>query len=507
MIAQVIFTLAGLAVFAHAIQWITSRFDDEREPPRVSPKIPIIGHLLGIVQHGANYYSMTSKRTDADIYTLDIFGTKLYVSNTHRLTSAIQKSSKTLSFKPFIRTAARKFGGATDEVVALYSDSILDDFTHVMKTALAPGPDLDAQNMRMGKRVLVDIDDLITQGQTGETRLLKWTRHAVCQASSCGIFGEHHPFLDQKVEDAFWVWQSYLLPHTVSFGDFAGTGYAARQQVFDAMDTYCRQLPDDVAPVVSERARVLREAGVSEKEIAKQQTTFVIAAFANTAPTLYWTIYELFSRPEVLAEVRKEVLTEAVSGSSKEGFALDVSALKTRCPLLLGVFQETQRTRHIHANIREITEDTLLDGKYLLKKGHFLQMPGQPIHNEQSVWGANAGNFDPYRFMTSTDSTKRERGVPPSSFVSWGAPPHLCPARQFATTESMIVLALLAVRLDLSPMQGRWEESPAVDTSDLVTMYNPKKDVALKVDAKEEWTGVWSLTMGESKTRVALASG
>lgn len=72
--------------------------------------------------------------------------------------------------------------------------------------SLAPGPHLDELNLRMGKRVLVDIDALLNantdRGQ--QTYLLEWARHAVIQASSCAVYGEKHPFLDPEVEKAYW---------------------------------------------------------------------------------------------------------------------------------------------------------------------------------------------------------------------------------------------------------------------------------------------------------------
>jgi hypothetical protein len=60
----------------------------------------------------------------------------------------------------------------------------------------------------MGNRALIEIDALLNFSsleQPGrEIRLLEWARHAVVQASSCGVYGTKHPFLDIEVEKAFW---------------------------------------------------------------------------------------------------------------------------------------------------------------------------------------------------------------------------------------------------------------------------------------------------------------
>lgn len=298
------------------------------------------------------------------------------------------------------------------------------------------------------------------------------------------------------------LWQDYISLHLVGL-DIFGTGLAAREKVFEAFRKYFTgELPEDAALVIKQRLRIQREAGVPERDVPQLESGFPVAVFSNSAPTCYWTIWELFSRDDLLNEVRREVEAQAVIGSAEEGFELDVAAIKHRCPLLLSVYQETQRMRHIHANIRRVMDDTLLDGKYLLKKGNFLQMPGNPIHTDENIWGASATTFDPYRFA----GKKGNSGVPSSAFLAWGAPPHLCPARQFASTEILIIVALLAVRADLRPVNGSWV-SPALKKADVVTLLNPVADVEMEAVVREQWVGRWSLKMSESTSRISLASG
>lgn len=220
---------------------------------------------------------------------------------------------------------------------------------------------------------------------------------------------------------------------------------------------------------------------------------------SNTVPTFYWTIWELFSRRSLLHEVRQELEAQAVI-KQEHGYTLDLGALKSKCPLLLSVFQETQRIRHIHAAIRRVMKDTLLDGKYLLKEGDYLQMPGHPIHVNTTIWGPSAREFDPYRFLKIAKPTG-------SGFMAWGTPPHLCPARQFAATEILIMVALLAMRADLEPVSGVWERNPSLDFNDPVTVLNPKKDVQMNINVRGQWAGKWALHMSPSHSRVPLASG
>lgn len=297
---------------------------------------------------------------------------------------------------------------------------------------------------------------------------------------------------------------TYLTAHLTGM-DFLGRGYAAREKVFKAYIKYSRELPEDGSHLAKEHKRVLRDAGISETDYAKQASIFTIAAFSNSAPTLYWALWELFSRPGILSEVRQELKVEAVSGSKEHGFVLDVAALKSKCPLLLSVFQETQRTRHVNPSFRKVMSDIMLDNRYLLKEGKYLQIPGNPIHMETGIWGQTASEFDPYRFVPKKGLEKDAASA--SGFVPWGASPYLCPARQFASTEILIVAALLAIRADLRPVSGMWDKAPALNFADLSTLSPPKKDVKMDVSVREEWAGRWTLKMGESQSRISLASG
>jgi hypothetical protein len=130
---------------------------------------------------------------------------KIYVSNTQRLTPIIQRSSRTLSFRPVIQTMSKIIGDASDETHALFGGDLVDAFSQGMRTALLPGPKLDEQNLRMGTKALSHLDDLVMKGDQSESvMLMEWVKHVVVHASSTGVFGQQHPFLDPKVEKAFW---------------------------------------------------------------------------------------------------------------------------------------------------------------------------------------------------------------------------------------------------------------------------------------------------------------
>jgi cytochrome P450 len=276
--------------------------------------------------------------------------------------------------------------------------------------------------------------------------------------------------------------------------------------LFEAFRKYFENVPEDVSMMIQEHQRIFEDGGIDQNDTYKMQANFSHAAYPNTAPTLYWVVHEIWSRPQLLETIRQEISSEAVRRSA-DGFILDVAALKTKCHVLLSAYQETQRTRHTQVAFRMVTEDTLIDGRWMLKKGHMLHMPAKPTHDDPTVWGPTAREFDPYRFVPAKAGETKAK-ILPSTFLPWGAPPHLCPARQFVTTEILIVVALLAMRVNLTPVSKKgWELHPALKPNDIASLPRPQKDVRLKVTRRVEGAGNWAIIVGESKTRLSLASG
>lgn len=158
---------------------------------------------------------------------------------------------------------------------------------------------------------------------------------------------------------------------------FARKGSAGRQRVFDAMYKYGKNgFPDDCSQLLRDRTECLACYGIPFEENMRILSSFAVGVFPNTAPTMYWSIYEAVSRPDVIADLRQELEEHAgmrraprasslTTGTDDEEIilVLNVAALEQSCPLALSIIQATQRIRHIHASVRIVLEDTLLDGR------------------------------------------------------------------------------------------------------------------------------------------------
>lgn len=291
--------------------------------------------------------------------------------------------------------------------------------------------------------------------------------------------------------------------------------------------------PMRASGLIREREKFLRSYGLNSEQIGRWSYSVGIGIFSNTVATSFWLIWDLYSRAELLAELREALKLavttnySATKGSATKHFTLDLSYIKARVPLLLSTFQEMQRLRTFSATIRKVLVDTTLDDgrgrAYLLKAGNYVQFPSQPVHKNPALFGEDVNEFNPKRFLSpqtvkaaldsttdgdvKTDVKASAKKQPP--FLPFGFAPHLCPGRQFAVSEIMILVALIVLRFDIEPADGHgWDESvlkTLTGTAATTPVVVGGKTVTLKV--REEYKGEWHVEVGKSGERFKLAGG
>ena len=57
MIHELVYGFVGLVLLAYAAEYLFSLRDDPQEPPRLQSKVPLIGHVLGLMKSGPSYHS------------------------------------------------------------------------------------------------------------------------------------------------------------------------------------------------------------------------------------------------------------------------------------------------------------------------------------------------------------------------------------------------------------------------------------------------------------------
>ena len=283
----------------------------------------------------------------------------------------------------------------------------------------------------------------------------------------------------------------------------AHKGIAGRAKVVKAFEQYLHNDGHKEGSVwMKNRYELSARNGVFLEDIARFEVGGVVAILVNTAPAVFWMLFLVYSHPGLLDELRNEVDALVTSNPSDKGLvrSLDITTLKQNCPLLTSTFQEVLRYRSMGTSVRQVMEDTFLDGNWLLKKDCMIQMPSRVIHKDNSIWGSDVDEFNPRRFMKDepwkTDSGRRPNAA---AFRAFGGGTTLCPGRHFATNEILAVVAMFIMRYDIAPTAGQWSMPTTKNTNVAAVVMEPDADVEVKLSARKGFEeGQWAFDLKAS---------
>ena len=179
---------------------------------------------------------------------------------------------------------------------------------------------------------------------------------------------------------------------------------------------------------------------LSDENIRYQLVTFLIAGHETTSGMLTFTIYELLRNPDLVARLRSQV--DEVCGNRAPGFA-DLAKLT----LIDRVFKESLRLwPTAPAFTVQAREDTLIGGRYAVRRGQAIVVILPALHRDPHVWGEDADEFNPDRWEFDRAST-----LPANAWKPFGNGQRSCIGRGFALQEATLFVAMLLQRFDLMP--------------------------------------------------------
>lgn len=149
--------------------------------------------------------------------------------------------------------------------------------------------------------------------------------------------------------------------------------------------------------------------------------------------------YLLF-RPDLSQEIKREIAPAFRNGNSSTP---DIDFLLNSCPLLVSTCEEVLRLTIWSIGTRTVQADTIIGGKKLLQ-GKKLLMPYRAMHFDTAVFGENALDFNPRRFMMKKGLEKDK------SYSPFGGAVHYCPGRDIARREAQMCTAMMLMRFEMS---------------------------------------------------------
>ncbi|KAH7009626.1 cytochrome P450 [Ilyonectria destructans] len=455
-------TVLGVLISATLLHKLFSPHNDSREPPLLKPSIPVLGHLIGLLRHQGGYIKILYDTTREQIATLPILNGKLYVIFDSAIIQSAYRNKK-LSFEPFaVEFAQRELRFGNEALKIIQETTLVPEFFSVIHPAMT-GAHLHRMNATALNYVSNELHAIGSGGEALEViNLYQWVRDLMTLATTEALYGPDNPIKKHSglVQD-LWTFERDLpmLLLNVFPSITARVAHNARANLQTALAEYYGAEKDhheDAAQIVKTRANVLRSYGFPGTEVGNFELALLHVATANTIPTLFWFMAQIFTRPELVMRLREEVMPAAQHGTDNE-VTIDITTLDQKCPLLVSCYREAIRLSNQAVGNRRVLEDTTVsDGKgnsYLLKKGLNVQMSAEVLHSLKDVWGDNVDEFDPERFIeisgkenSQTEKAKR------LSFIPFGGGRNLCPGRNFAFAENLGFVTCLLLGFDISPL-------------------------------------------------------
>ncbi|POR39694.1 Uncharacterized protein TPAR_00118 [Tolypocladium paradoxum] len=434
---------------------------DSKEPPIMLPRIPFIGHLVGLIRNQAEYYTSLHKKTGASIATLPILGGKTYaIWDPALVQSALRQ--KTLSFEPFAVDFLQTMLGMKEDSYKAFREKpeLVLEFFDALHVSVRGEP-LHRMNANALNYISSRLDAMKGSAKIPVDNFYLWLRELMTMATTTALMGQKNPLLhDRKLVDDLWAWENaiprmLITPwHSVTNAE----AFRSREKLQKALGEYYAtrgDLEETVAAVTSARAAVLRKYGLPDSEIGRFEASLLQLATGNTIPTTFWMVANVFTRFDVVERLRTELDPLAVRREGSDVVTINITKFEDMCPLLVSCYRESIRLSNHALCVRRVMEETVISNgrgdSYVLKKGSDVQIPAGFTHRAEDVWGANAGQYEADRFVNrqaklSAQAEKNKR----ASYIPFGGGKHLCPGRNFAFAEILGAAASLILAFDMS---------------------------------------------------------
>lgn len=188
--------------------------------------------------------------------------------------------------------------------------------------------------------------------------------------------------------------------------------------------------------------------------VRNQILTFLVAGHETSSSALAFALYLLAGHPEEADRARAEIdeLWAAGGPVTFDGVA------KLRA--VRRILDETLRLWPTAPGyFREAKQDTVVGGRYPIAKGQMLMVVLQRVHRDRAVWGDDADEFRPDRFLP-----EQVRARPGHGYKPFGIGIRACIGRQFAYHEMILALATILHRYEFTA-----DPSYALDVQEQLT--------------------------------------
>ncbi|KAK0473874.1 cytochrome P450 [Armillaria novae-zelandiae] len=201
---------------------------------------------------------------------------------------------------------------------------------------------------------------------------------------------------------------------------------------------------------------------MSDIEIDSQLATFILAGHDTTANTMAWLLYELSLHPEDQTKIREEIArTKANAAGELTSNDYDSMIWLNACikealrlhPLAYSLFREPAQDDILPLAEPIITSDGKLCSQIPIRKGQIITTSIYSYNRLLSVWGDDAEEWNPSRFLDGRDVKQISLGVY-ANLLTFSAGVRGCIGWRFAVMELQSVVTELLNNFEFSMPKG-----------------------------------------------------
>ncbi|KIJ34127.1 hypothetical protein M422DRAFT_263776 [Sphaerobolus stellatus SS14] len=217
---------------------------------------------------------------------------------------------------------------------------------------------------------------------------------------------------------------------------------------------------------------------LDDESLMAQMTTFMFAGHDTTAATTSWALYHLARHPPAQKKLRDEIRQAKKNAAARGDSDLTIQDLDSM-KYLAAVMKETLRYSPILSLLqRQAGRDDIIPLSTPLKtktgetitsipvsKGQVIYASIANYNRLKSVWGEDADEWRPERFLDSDYSKKQKTGLGVvANIATFGTGLRSCIGWRFAMTEMQTLLIEFIDMFEYAPVPGKDDIIPATQT-------------------------------------------
>lgn len=219
--------------------------------------------------------------------------------------------------------------------------------------------------------------------------------------------------------------------------------------------TICRKIITEKRAAISEKhleekdilSMLIRTDQFNDDDLVDQLLTFLAAGHETTSSAFTWASYLLSLYPEVQSQLRREI--QAIITESGMSLSSVTAETIDSMPYLHAVCSEVLRYYPtVPLTARENVRTTTI-GDQVVPKGTRALVCQWAINRSPELWGPDAGQFNPDRWMPGKGNPQTGGADSRYSFLTFLHGPRSCIGQGFAITELKCLLAAVFLRFKM----------------------------------------------------------